>query len=187
MDVKKFLFSLVICTAFFSLATCNAAQVRLSNISAETFLQKMTIMLQTDTMKSACPIAITGLIRDEKSDLPNYGLTAWSALFAGDASSPPEGFVAYYVDSSGCVHSMKFVFKVNDNWADKYRNIMLSALWALDFTPEQAAQLVKGGKTENGVYTSDLHIAAHGKTYIIIMTNSNDMVTTLLLATDGGK
>ena len=188
MGVRKILSSLVICAVLLLSSTCDAAQVRLSNIDAETFLSKMTLMLNTNKMQQICPIAITGLIRDEKGDLPNYGLTAWGALFASDASSPAEGSVTYYVDASGYVHSMKCVFKVNSNWADKYRNMMLSALWTLGFTPEQAAQLARGGKTENGAYTSSLHIDAHGKTYVIIMMNSNeDMVTAILMATDGGK
>lgn len=187
MNAKKFLFSVVICMSFFSFAICNAAQAPLSNIDAETFLKKMVVMLNTDEMKNACPIAMTNLIHDEKGDLPDYGLTAWGSLFASDMSSPADGYVTYYVDASNCVQSMKFVFKVNSNWADKYRNLMLSALWTLGFTPEQAAQLIKGGKYEKGVYTSALNIDEHGKTYIIIMTNSNDMVTSLLMATDGGK
>lgn len=186
MDIKKFLSIFVICAAVLFSSTCNAAQVRLSNIDAETFLNKMAVMLNTETMKKACPIAITTLKRDEKGDLSDYGLTAWAALFASDESTPAEGYVNYFVDSSGYVDSMKFVFKINSNWADKYRNLMLSALWTLDFTPEQAAQLIKGGTTtQEGVYYSELRIDEHRKNYVIILTSNNDTATALLLATDG--
>lgn len=185
MCVKKFLVCVAMFMAIFS--TCNAAQVRLSSLGAETFLSKMTSMLQTDSMKKICPIAITGLIRDEKSDMPNYNLTAWSALFARNMESPPEGFVVFLTDSAGCVYSTKFVFKITSDWADKMQALLMSTLWTLDFTPQEAAQFIKGGKNEQGVYSSDISISRQNKTYVLIMTKVNDSVVVLLLATDGRK
>ena len=185
MCIKKFLVSVVMFTTIFS--TCNAAQVRLSDLGAESFLNKMTSMLQTDSMKKICPIAITGLIRDEKSDMRDYNLTAWSALFAKDMSSPPEGFVVFLTDTEGCVNSTKFVFKVTSDWAEKMQALLMSTLWTLDFTPQEAAQFIKGGKNEQGVYSSDISISRQNKTYVLIVTQNNDMVIVLLLATDGRR
>ena len=186
MCIKKFLVCAVMFATIFS--TCNAAQVRLSDLGAESFLSKMTSMLQTDSMKKICPIAITGLIRDENSDMPDYNLTAWSALFAKDMESPPEGFVVFLTDSAGCVYSTKFVFKITSDWADKMQALLMSTLWTLDFTPQEAAQFIKGGKNENGVYSSDISISRQNKTYVLIMTKVNDdSVVVLLLATDGRR
>ena len=185
MCIKKFLVCAVMFATIFS--TCNAAQVRLSNLDAENFLNKMATMLQADSTKKISPIAITTLIRDEKSDMPDYNLTAWGALFAKDMSSPPEGYVTFLTDSAGYVNSLKFVFKLNSDWTAKYQVMMLAAMWALDSTPQEAAQLIKGGKTENGIYTSDIYISSQNKTYVLIMNKINDMAVVLLLATDGKK
>ena len=185
MCIKKFLVCAVMFATIFS--TCNAAQVRLSNLDAENFLNKMATMLQSDSMKKLCPIAITGLIRDEQGDMPDYNLTAWGALFAKDISSPPEGVVTFLVDSSGYVNSMRFSFTVTSDWIAKYQAMLMSALWTLDFTPQEAAQLIKGGKTENGVYTADIQIAANNKIFVLITTKVNERMVAILMATDGRK
>ncbi|MBQ7630291.1 MAG: hypothetical protein IJS81_08790 [Selenomonadaceae bacterium] len=185
MCVKKFLIITALFMTIFS--TCNAAQVRLSNMNAETFLNKMASMLHTDNMKKISPIAITKLIRDEKSDMPEYNLKAWGSLFAVSESSPPEGYVVFLTDTADCVNSMKFVFKVTSDWYNKYQAMLLSALWTLDFTPQEAAQLIKGGETENEIYTSAVKIPRQDKAYVLIMNKIEDKMVVLLMATDGGK
>lgn len=185
MGVKKFLVLVALFTTIFS--TCNAAQVRLSNIGAENFLGKMTALLQSDAMKKRFPITITTLIRDEKGDLPEYNLKAWGAYFAKSSSSEPEGVVSFFTDTSDCVNSMKFVFKITSDWAEKYEAMLMSALWTLDFTPDEAGQLIRGGETKDGVYTSVIRIDRQNKNFIIIMNKINDMVVVILMATDGQK
>ena len=185
MGVKKFLILVALFTTIFS--TCNAAQVRLANIDAENFLGKMTEILQTDTMRQRIPINITKLIRDEKGDIPDYNLTAWGAVFAKSPSTEPEGVVTFFTDTSGYVNSMKFVFQTTSDWAEKYEAMLMSALWALDFTPDEAGQLIRNGETKDGMYTSAVRIDRQNKNFIIIMNKINDMIITLLMATDGQK
>lgn len=181
---KIFVLTLMFATIF---STCQAAQIRLSNMNAENFLNSMATLLKSDKIRQLCPVAITDLIRDEKSDMPEYNLTGWSALFAGDMSSPPEGYVTFYTDSMNCVYSMKFTFKITSDWAKKYEVMLLSTMWALGSTPNEAGQLITGGKTENGIYFSDVRLSAQNKICVLMMNKINDMVVVLLMATDGQK
>lgn len=186
MCVKKFLIITALFMTIFS--TCNAAQVSIAyNVSAESFLAKMTQFLNSASVQKDCPLAITGLIRDEKSDMPNYNLKAWAALFAENMQSPPNGFVDFYVDTNNKLYSLKFTFKKDSNLQMRYLAVTGAACWALGMDVESTKQLLGGGESNNGIYTSSVGVPSLKRTFVLIMQEQGDMVAAVMIATDGRR
>lgn len=183
MGLKKFLVLVALFTTIFS--TCNAAQVGISNLSAEDFLSKMTALLQNEKVRQIYPMQMSKLIRDAEGDMKEYNLESWGSFFAKDNSTTPEGHVIFLVDSSNYVHTMRLAFLTTSDWNDKYKVMLGAALEALELTSDEAEKLINGGTTENEMYTSAVPISRLNKTFVLIRTKVNDKEVAILMATDG--
>ena len=176
--MKKFLILAVMLTTIFS--TCHADAVKISNISAEQFLQGMRNVLYSDDVQKNFPIAITNLVRGT-NDLKDYDLKVWAAYFGKQGETQPDGEITFYVDNTNCVHTVKVTLKENDNSAAEYSNVFAAVCNTIGLTQEEGLKLLSGGKSEEqGFYHSE--VERGDKVFFVITAFENGVTRTLFIA-----
>ncbi len=179
-SIKKIFVLAAMLTTIFS--TCHADAIKISNISAEQFLQNMRNVLYSEDVQKNFPIAITDLKRGT-NDLTEYNLKVWAAYFGKQGETQPDGEVTLYVDSTNCVHTVKITLKENDNSAAEYSNVFAAVCKAIGLTRDEGLKLLSGGKSEEqGFYHSE--VERGDKIFLVITALDNGFTRTLFIAGD---
>lgn len=178
--IKKILVLVAVFTTIFS--TCHADAIKISNLSAEQFLQSMRNVLFSKDVQENFPIAITNLTREAAKDKNN--LQAWSAYFGKQGAENSDGELNLYVDSSNCVHTVKITIKDGENSVTEYSNIFASICNAIGLTQEEGLKLLRGGTTDEKFgYHSE--IERSDKIFAVISILDSGITRTLFMADDG--
>ncbi|MBR5913941.1 MAG: hypothetical protein IKZ58_06235 [Selenomonadaceae bacterium] len=176
--IKKIFVLAAMLTAIVS--TCHADAIKISNLSAEQFLQGMRNVLYSEDVQKSFPIAITDLVRGT-NDLKEYDLKVWAAYFGKQGETQPDGEVTLYVDSSNCVHTVKITLKENDNSAAEYSNVFAAVCNTIGLSRDEGLKLLSGGESEEpGFYHAE--VERSDKIFLVITAFEEGLTRTLFIA-----